>query len=297
MLLMAQDAMGQVRRYRIELLVLTHLNPPDDVVPETAITDYSGSLDLLNPPPVETTDGEETVAEILPSSLPDQAGDTGSPASEAQELLPGDAPEPMEDPNAVVWLETPSDTMDQAWRRLRSSNSFRPEVYFSWEQSNQQPFPVLRVHDATVLFEEDPFAGLRLAAETSPPVVPDSGEDAPAELLPEPLRFYRIDGTASLRKTRYLHLDLDLQLRIPARAADAGPEDPELSRSSTWDIFPIQQSRRIQTQNVEYFDGPVIGVLALVSRIDATPDDEPADEVGPEVPAGDLSEDDLELSD
>jgi hypothetical protein len=34
-------------------------------------------------------------------------------------------------------------------------------------------------------------------------------------------------------------------------------------------VHTLQQSRQVQIQRMEYFDGPVFGVLALVSRIDA----------------------------
>jgi hypothetical protein len=277
LLLVAQDAFGQVRRYRIELLVLTHLDPPADVVAETAIMDYSAAIDLLNPPPAADAGSEEAAVASPSTTSPNTASGAGSTTAGPENAIA----EAEEDPNAVVWLETPSETMDQAWRRLRSSTAFRPEVYFSWEQSNQQPFPLLRIHDATLLFEEDPFAELRATAETSPQAVPATGEGATVA-LPEPLRFYRIDGTASLRKTRYLHLDLDLQLRVPVRSAEAGLAEAELSRASAYEVFPIRQSRRIQTQNVEYFDGPVIGVLALISRVNAPSGDESGDATGTE---------------
>lgn len=257
-----------MRRYRIELLVLSHLNPPADVVPDTAISDYSASLDLTKPPPEASEDatGSDVTGAAADAAAPQAGEDSALAASE----------EEIEDPLAVVWLETPSELMDQAWRRLRSSSGFRPEVYFSWEQSNVQPFPLLRVHDATVLFEEDPFAELRLLAARSPLPVSESASDS-GEALPEPLLFYRIDGTASLRKTRFLHLDLDLQLRVPVRGTESGMPEAGLSRDSAFDVFPIRQSRRIQTQNVEYFDGPVLGVLALITRVDPEPGEEEID--------------------
>lgn len=245
LLLSSQEVQGQERRYRIELLVLSHLDPASDLMPGTELTDYSAALDLL-----------------APTAKPIDA-----PAGSA-------ADGPAADPHAVVWIETPSETMQLAWQRLRSSSGFRPELYFSWEQSNQQPFPLVRVHDAAVLFEEEPFPAS--LAETAAGPAPQTGVAA-ATPAPALTRYYRIDGAASFRKTRFLHLDLDLEFRAPAPSVIDAPANtavtPAISPAFAFEAHALQQSRRVQTREIEYFDGPVFGVLALITRLEAEADD------------------------
>ncbi len=84
------------------------------------------------------------------------------------ELLP-DEDQP-EDPWAdVIAVEDMSDVMRETWRRLRLSAPFRPEQYLSWEQSANEPFPSLRIHDPDVLLIENSCTVLHetLATEAS----------------------------------------------------------------------------------------------------------------------------------
>ena len=102
-------------------------------------------------------------------------------------------------------------------------------------------------------------------------------------LLAEPTRYYRLDGTARLRVSRFLHLDLDIEFREPAAAgtpqpvaisatsAATGP-DPGTPTATAYQVYTIRQSRQVKIQDLHYFDGPVIAVLALVSRVEPLPE-------------------------
>ena len=122
------------KRYRVEILVLSLLH--HEAVPSDAesLRDFSRSLDLL-----KVEDGEVT---------------------HDDELLP-DEDQPEEPWADVIAVESMSDVMLEAWRRLRLSALFRPEQYLSWEQSADEPFPSLRIHDLEVLLIDDPYADLR----------------------------------------------------------------------------------------------------------------------------------------
>ena len=80
-----------------------------------------------------------------------------------------------------------------------------------------------------------------------------------------------LDGTAKLRVSRFLHLDLDIELREPA---DAVPQQETVQpgadtpRPMAYAVYAIRQSRQVQIQDLHYFDGPVIAVLAVVSRVE-----------------------------
>ena len=113
--LQAQDV-----RYRVELLVMLHLNHGE--TPERAdwLADYTAAVDLLAP------------EEEPPEPCPDPALDTGGDSVE--DIAPASAAteEPAEqppDPNALFRVEEMGPEMQDAWRRLRLSAGFRPLQY------------------------------------------------------------------------------------------------------------------------------------------------------------------------
>ncbi len=284
-----QSALAEDRLYRVELLVLRHLDGFSELSPQATLRDFSDTLDLLKPPELaadpETTIPGETAAN---PAEPEQVGTEDS------------AEEPSDTEPQIVLLETQSDTMQRAWQRLRSSAGFRPELYLSWQQSDAEASPSIRVHDQQILIEDDPYADLRMdpasGEDDEIPVFGDSGatesetgtgdnagggeSDGTAPGVPEPIRYYRIDGSASLRKTRFLHLDLDIEYREPVTGgaelarpgAMSDPQRTELPAPSAFLVHTLHQDRQVQTHNLEYFDGPVIAVLALVSRVEAATD-------------------------
>jgi hypothetical protein len=259
----SQSVYGAESGYRVELLVLRHLDGQAELLPQTTLRDFSAALDLLLPQ-VESATEEPVVAD----GTPVQGFDAQALAAEA-ELKAAD-PEAADPAAQIILVETQSDTMQLAWQRLRGSSAYRPELYLSWQQPGQQPFPLIRLHDQEVLIEDDPYAGLRMNID---------GDAESADIaLPEPTRFYRLDGTARLRRSRFLHLDLEIEYREPLSADVAQAEPPAAthqayaetaSRPAAYRVHTLQQSRQVRIQHMEYFDGPVFGVLALVSRIDA----------------------------
>ncbi|MEJ8568182.1 CsiV family protein [Elongatibacter sediminis] len=366
--LAAAEAEETETRYRVELLVLRHLDSTADPRLEEYFRDFSEALDLrapktddevsadpANPAANESTantasgpgDRTETGSgEVLGQSNGDKPGTSDLSQQGAGDSAIADAGEPPlgsagdemieEPPEPVATLiEEPGETLSDAWRRLRQSAGFRPLLYFSWEQSENEPFPSLRVHDDELLHEDDPWAELRLPSDpasgalagSQPPAefgdvpsgpVPSSqmpnaqpaGETPPPEAagshaatdtaLPDPRRFYRLDGTARLRRSRFLHLELDLEWREPQSPGIAYPDaldsasipadpaplpDTPVSAPSGMTgpvaggdtaretppaiaVYHLQQSRQVRTDQVEYFDGPFLGVLAVISRIE-----------------------------
>jgi hypothetical protein len=304
------SAFAQDKRYRIEIIVLSHLQ--HDAVPlETDwLRDFSEATDFLYVPEVDeddeeangaTADAEEATADsgsAEPGALVDVSGTELLPGAE---LLPGEEAEP--DPlMAVVHIETMSEVMQESWRRLRLSGPFRPEQYLSWEQGADEPFPLLRIHNEEIVLLDDPWADLRAepeedadaaAAEAEEPIVFSDqgsilpGEPEPAEEveLPEPTRFHQIDGTVMLKRTRFLHLDLDLELReavfdemaltralILQEEGDGQEESEdgelEIPQPSSFLTHSLKQSRQVKSQRMEYFDGPVLSVLAYITRVE-----------------------------
>jgi hypothetical protein len=130
------------------------------------------------------------------------------------------------------------------------------------------------------------------------------------ESVPPVQYYYRIDGTAKLTRSRFLHLDLDIELREPLYeqfdtalvaetaaglpGADSASDAPDTGTipagtallpaetvkrtgaaadAAAFRIHRIAQKRQVKTEQMEYFDGPVIGLLVLVTGFDAKSDD------------------------
>jgi hypothetical protein len=269
LLMLASGAVqGQEQRYRVELLVLRHLEGYSATQPVAVLQDFSAALDLLAP-------------DLLPPATANTLPETAA------------QPEPL-----AVLQETPGEVMQQAWRHLRGSNGLRPEVYLSWEQAGHELFPLLRIHNQVQLLQDEPYLDAQNTARLQPAgsagtAAGNTQEGAGAvsgeTLPPHPVRFYQIDGTARLRVSRFLHLDLDIQYREPmaeaahdAVAHDGMAQTPQLPGSTqsglnpavatSYQVHAIRQSRQVRIQDMEYFDGPVIAVLALITRVDALPE-------------------------
>ena len=294
--LQAQDL-----RYRVELLVLLHLDhgePPDRA---DWLTDYSAAIDLLAPeeqPPPPCPDPESNAGETTPDG-----GDPGDAAAVTEDGPDALLSEPPPDPNALFRVEEMGPEMQDAWRRLRLSAGFRPLQYLSWEQGSQAPFPEIRVHGEEVAFVDDPYAELRAAAleaeleagfrEDTEAVVAgtqDGGDDTACEEpetdpFPEPTVHFALDGAASLVRSRFLHLQVDMQIREavfeaeapgdgdglpPLRSADPEGMQAALAppRPTGFDIHHLDQRRQVRSGRMEYFDSPVIGVLAWITPIE-----------------------------
>ncbi|MBT8040177.1 MAG: peptidoglycan binding protein CsiV [Gammaproteobacteria bacterium] len=282
----AQDQ--ELQRYRVEVLVMRQLEADDPGDVTSRLTDYSAARDLLLP-----ADDEEVVC---PS---DVAAAQAGPATENDTQVP-EIELPL-DPNLVVRIEEMGPEMAEAWRRLRLSGPFRPLQYLSWEQGNQPPFPLLRLRDEEIVHVNDPFADMRLALETSleggagkrgtpvDPCKPDDETDGAidgfdARGLPQPTDYYRLDGTVSLVRSRFLHLAYDLEWRerldtatpepvTPAAVAGQGIRGRNAFPPSNqqpvaeFRVHSLEQSRQVRSGRMEYFDGPVIGVLAWITPI------------------------------
>jgi len=275
-LLNLTPVLAQDTRYRVELLVLTHLNHDQQPRELKHLEDYSPATDFLTPPEPEEEWEEEEEESVAAAELPE--------VDEAGTLLE------EQDLNALIHIEEMSDVMREAWRRLRLSGPFRPEQYLSWEQGSEAPFPTLRVHNLEVIMVDDPFAEQRaelLEQEQTTVFADTAGLDALDGIeepgLPEPTVFYRLDGAVTLKRTRFLHLDLDLQLRealwdeemlSPVKVV-APENEPPLP--SAFLVHKLQQSRQVKTGRMEYFDGPVMSVLAFINSVQVDGDAQPVE--------------------
>jgi len=82
-----------------------------------------------------------------------------------------------------------------------------------------------------------------------------------------------IQGSVTLVRERYLHLDVDLLLMTASSASPALYSDGPGSRPA----FRLHEKRRIRSRELHYFDHPRFGMIAVVTPYDA-PEDEPEPE-------------------
>jgi len=194
------------------------------------------------------------------------------PATETPAALPGDLPElPRSDlPDDLHLVTEKGPEMADAWRRLRSSKNYRPLIYSAWEQNRTDYYPPMRIHDQQII-------DTQLRPPTNIMVAELSADDPLAAYRSV---FYQLDGGVQLRRSRFLHLFLDLEYREmkpqsvrvpgllgtdPTKAGlETGPEN-----SPDYGVFSLQQNRQIQTGRMQYFDTPYFGVLVFVSTIEA----------------------------
>lgn len=283
-------------RYRVEILVLLHLQHAQPGEETERPRDYSESLDFLTPlpepeplPPECEPAEEETPATAFVDTSGAIAGDESDDTAVEEETI---------DPNAVIHITEMGPEMQEAWRRLRLSGPFRPLQYLAWEQGSAEPFPTLRVHDDAVVLEDDPYADLREAEDEleamygDEPGMKTNIDEEPdctppeEDALPGPKLYYALDGATSLVRSRFLHLDLNLQLREPlalhgslnggqpthallpgaveggAASLDMLPPPPPVFR-----VHELEQRRQVRSGRMEYFDSPVLGVLAWITTI------------------------------
>jgi hypothetical protein len=84
-----------------------------------------------------------------------------------------------------------------------------------------------------------------------------------------------IEGSVTLVRERYLHLDVDLLLLRADGTAPAAYAEGTDSRPA----FRLREKRRMRSREVHYFDHPRFGMIAVVTPYDA-PEDEPEPEAG-----------------
>ncbi len=149
-----------------------------------------------------------------------------------------DAPGMPEDP---VRLDKEDGTFANIWNRLDRLAEYEPLLRLTYEQSTFEFHPPVRVHNEEMLAEvvlPDPWAAIEAMNDPIPdpqdddvqtlatrsatpqplnPGVEDAGPGEASE--PPPLAsYFRLDGTVQLRRSRFIHVDVDLEYRLDGPA-------------------------------------------------------------------------------
>lgn len=133
---------------------------------------------------------------------------------------------------------------------LHNSRDYRPLYHIAWRQQVVDP------ENAQTLYLYLP---------------PESGEPG---LLNPP----KLEGTVQFSVKRYLHMEADLLLRLPAEYDPA--DDYFMGRA--FRSYRLQAHRRMRSGKLHYLDHPVLGVLVQAQRYEPPP---PEPEPEPELPS------------
>ncbi len=195
-------------------------------------------------------------AHLQPPAVDEQwPVDPGLPALDGAVELGDSAPlddEPGADTMRLAYRRLGDDELEltPVWRRLARSRGYRPLLHLGWIQPGVERRDARAVH-------------LHLAAPgtaDAPPPATDGGETpTPAPTLEGTLRVYR---------SRYLHLEADLDYR-PAAGGTPGPESAAIVR--------LVESRRMRSQRLHHLDNPWFGILFVARPLaDQPPAVEPS---------------------
>lgn len=146
-------------------------------------------------------------------------------------------------PGVADTLETATDTRNVEWlgpdayqlggiaAAMHRSRRYAPLLHLAWEER---------------------VAG---RSDARPVALPDSRARAGGDY---------VTGTARVGLGRYLHLDLDLTLHeSDVRFTSAGGTPVETAPE-----YRLQESRRMRSKELHYFDHPLFGVLAIITPVD-----------------------------
>lgn len=171
-------------------------------------------------------------------------------------------------PDDLVAIVEKSSYMDGVWRRLRSSKGYRPLVFAAWMQNRTDYYPPMRIHDEMVLDTD-----LRPPTEV---MIADLAAEDPLGAYRS--TFYRLDGTVQLKRSRFLHLYLDLEYRETPPASETKASffntqeahEPGPEEETGYEVFHLKQNRQIRTGQMQFFDTPFFGALVYVTPVAAS---------------------------
>ena len=176
----------------------------------------------------------------------------------------GATPESAEEAELMPYLALP----EQAYRLggvrrvLELSAEYRPLLHVAWQQPGLGVRDVRSIHLDNTRFEEK---------TAEPDEAPADAEAEQPEYTPPDKVF---DGTIRLRRSRFLHLDVDFAY-FPEVLEQPGLDSPEGSAGRgrlPASYVRLTESRRVKPDELHYFDHPLFGLIVQVRKIISTDD-------------------------
>lgn len=267
LLLVSFATQAESGAYRIEVIVFRHLN-----VGTESTGQFSGQVSRNEEEKagtVQESDQGETEELRSYSHIPDFAEPRSVndlpavPVDASNNALADDLAAPVRNdlPDDLNIIMQKSPRMNDVWRRLRSSRNYQPLLHAAWEQNRTDYYPPMRIHGQQVI-------DIQLRPPTHIMVADLAAADPLAAYRST---FYQLDGSIQLRRSRFLHLFLDLEYRVekPQTGTETMGTDTIIDSGINHELFSLKQNRQIRSGRMQYFDTPYMGVLVYVSVIRA----------------------------
>lgn len=168
-------------------------------------------------------------------------------------------------PPTPVAAEHSGSTFRDIRSRLGRLQAYQPLALLAFEQSQSDYHPPVRLHDDEVI---DEYVAFR---------APVFWLDLTDAFLFQDLwlQQFRLDGSVQLRRSRFLHVELDLEYRVDAphgsQAAvhSALPPDQDDVQPPPFRIHRLHQSRQVRSNELNYFDTAYLGAIVRVTPLAA----------------------------
>ena len=189
LLLVSSATLAESGAYGVEVIVFRNLSVAAEAggVDEFRSFSQFPGLEETRPAEDQIEDPADRITPELPGELPDDL-----PAAPRHDL-----------PDDLLVITKKSAYMNDVWRRLVSSEDYQPLVYAAWQQNRTNYYPPMRVHNQQII-------DTQLRPPTHIMLADLAAEDPLAAYRST---FYQLDGSVQLRRSRFLHLFLDLEYR------------------------------------------------------------------------------------
>jgi hypothetical protein len=248
LLFLSSASMAESGSYRVEVIIFRNLAVTAEAAEVETLRSFSAFPALEKPLLPLLQPLGNALEQVDTADEPTQAA---APALEPNQATAESRRFDLPDDLRVVNEKSP--VVDAAWRRLQGSENYRPLLFAAWEQNRTDYYPPMRIHDQQLIATQLRAPARLMVADLT----------APDPLAAYRSAFYRLDGSVQLRRSRFLHLHLDLEYRETAPGqAMANPLAPAAGK---YQVFQIRQNRQVRTGQMQYFDTPQFGVLVLVT--------------------------------
>lgn len=302
-----------IESYKVEVIVFANLDP----------SAVDAELWPVNPgtPPLDNA-VELSAITAAPAAA---SNDSAAPPPDAAAVVPPTAaaatppPAPPAPPPTWQWLNDSQLDLNSQVRRLNDSQRYKTIVHVGWIQPVDSTDQGKAVHiydgieasrtDADAAADPTQATVIALAPDAADTTTPAaSGSDGPAaprepdpatgagdaaqaaeeNTSPAPAAEppHILDGTFTLRRGRFLHVDVDLgytktvTIEQPAAATESSSEDTadttEAAPQTTNIYVRMTDSLRVRNEQLHYLDHPLFGVLFMVTPYQAPGTDDSA---------------------
>ena len=267
--------------YKVELIVFENLDPdalkaedwPDN--PGTPPLDNAMELNALiaasaaTARPVTPVPGDESTAPV--------------PANPAA-AEPAQSPTPPIQPAAAatgtpIWrlLDKSELSLNGAEQKMRNSGRYNPFLHIGWVQplDSSDQGTLVHIYDGMESAQQNPTLTSAVSdVNAQKAAIPNQAGTTPEATSNQPPASeqppHTLDGTFTLRRGRFLHVDVDLGFRKSYLPED-GTQTTDMVVQPLTQYVRMIQSRRIRNDELHYLDHPLFGVLFVVTPYETNP--------------------------